>query len=634
MSKKHIKKQIQQQTKQYKKDGSFHLEFLNSEQKQAFDLYQKNDVTFLLGPAGSGKTHLAAGFGIANILTKEKAKLILSRPIVEAGEKLGYLPGPQPLDAKVLTPSGWKTMGEIKENDFVIGRDGNPSRVLKIFPQGKRMVYKILTTDGTSTEACLNHIWYTETLEDKKRKRKGCIKTTKEIMDSLKNNKNKINHFLPRNEAVKFDKKHLPLSPYTMGVILGDGCIGNSVSFANMDVELINKVSEEIKLLNCELTNNSKNITYNIKGNLKFKKTAKIVCLTNIKTNEVFKYESVGIASKIKNINKSTLGNRCKNNIVIDNFKYEFLPSNKRWTNPVKDILFNLGLENKKAKDKFVPDIYKFSSIEDRLEILRGILDTDGTVKKSGSVTFTTISKKLALDVCDIVRSLGGKATINIRDRRNKKNCFIKNRKIQARHISYSVYINLPENMNPFYITRKSNRFSCKYMHHVGIKSIEPICEKEVKCILIDSPEHLYLTDNFIVTHNTFEEKIAPYLIPLMHCFDDLVGKDSLNREFLNKNLEFLPIAYCRGVTFKNCVAILDEAQNATKAQIKLFLTRLGMNAKIVITGDPFQTDIGSNSGLMEIVNSLKDVNGIGIMQFTEKAIVRHPLIPEILKKI
>lgn len=132
----------------------------------------------------------------------------------------------------------------------------------------------------------------------------------------------------------------------------------------------------------------------------------------------------------------------------------------------------------------------------------------------------------------------------------------------------------------------------------------------------------------------TFEEKIAPYLIPLMHCFDDLVGKDSLNREFINKNLEFLPIAYCRGVTFKNCIAVLDEAQNATKTQIKLFLTRLGMNAKVIITGDPYQTDIGQNSGLMEVVESLKDVNGIGIMQFSEKAIVRHPLIPEILKRV
>lgn len=132
----------------------------------------------------------------------------------------------------------------------------------------------------------------------------------------------------------------------------------------------------------------------------------------------------------------------------------------------------------------------------------------------------------------------------------------------------------------------------------------------------------------------TFEEKIAPYLIPLMHCFDDLVGKDSLNREFVNKNLEFLPIAYCRGVTFKNCIAILDEAQNATKTQIKLFLTRLGMNAKIIITGDPFQTDLGQASGLMEVINSLKDVNNIGIINFTEKAIVRHPLIPEILRRI
>ena len=132
----------------------------------------------------------------------------------------------------------------------------------------------------------------------------------------------------------------------------------------------------------------------------------------------------------------------------------------------------------------------------------------------------------------------------------------------------------------------------------------------------------------------TFEEKIAPYLIPLMHCFDDLVGKDSLNRELINKNLEFLPLAYCRGITFKNCVAILDEAQNATKTQIKLFLTRLGMNAKIIITGDPLQTDLGNQSGLMEVVNGLKDVNGIGIMNFSEKSIVRHPLIPEILRRI
>jgi phosphate starvation-inducible PhoH-like protein len=132
----------------------------------------------------------------------------------------------------------------------------------------------------------------------------------------------------------------------------------------------------------------------------------------------------------------------------------------------------------------------------------------------------------------------------------------------------------------------------------------------------------------------SFEEKISPYLIPMVSCFDDLVGKNGLQRDMLNESLQTIPLGFLRGVTFKNCVAILDEAQNATYAQIKLYLTRIGINSKIIITGDASQSDIGSQSGLMDVVDRLKGTKGIGIVTFTENAIVRHPLIPEILRKI
>jgi phosphate starvation-inducible PhoH-like protein len=84
---------------------------------------------------------------------------MISRPIVEAGEKLGFLPGPQPLTASVLTASGWTTMGQIKLGDKVIGRDGLPTEVIGVYPKGKKDTYKVTTTDGTSTECCLDHLW-------------------------------------------------------------------------------------------------------------------------------------------------------------------------------------------------------------------------------------------------------------------------------------------------------------------------------------------------------------------------------------------------------------------------------------------------------------------------------------------
>jgi len=132
----------------------------------------------------------------------------------------------------------------------------------------------------------------------------------------------------------------------------------------------------------------------------------------------------------------------------------------------------------------------------------------------------------------------------------------------------------------------------------------------------------------------TADEKLHPYMIPIYDTLEDLIGKDGLQRESVNKCLEVAPIAFLRGRTFKNSIAILDEAQNSTKTQLKLFLTRIGMNSKLLITGDPKQSDLGSGSGLMEVVDKLRGTQGIGIIEFSPEAIVRHPIINSIIKKI
>jgi len=616
-----------------KKSRGFHLEFLNAAQRSIWSDLEKNDIIFLLGSAGTGKTFIATAYSIYSFLRKETSKIMISRPIVEAGEKLGFLPGPQPLTAKVLTANGWTTMGQIKFGDRVIGRDGMPTEVVGIYPKGKKDTYKVTTTDGTSTECCLDHLWYTHTAEDKKRNRNGSVKSTKQILETLKTNNGKINHFLPRNEAVHYDKKELPLSPYVLGVLLGDGSFSHNISFSNTDKELVDKVDKELIKNKCFVTNNYKNITYNIRSNVFNNKTARRVKLTNVETGFFEEYHSVGLAAKESNLKSGTFSSRCNRSCVIENTKYEFLPKTSRWSNPVKDIIENLGLSRKKALDKFIPNEYKYSSINDRLELLRGLMDCDGTVKKTGEASYTTISEKLALDVIELVRSLGGRATLRKRNRVGKQSK-LADRLITSRHPSYEFTISLPEKMNPFYISRKSKRFSSKYIHRVGIASIEKVGHEEVQCIKVDNPEHLYLTNDFIVTHNTFEEKVHPYMLPIYDTLDELVGKEGPQRMALNRSLEVAPLAYLRGRTFKHSVCLLDEAQNCTYTQIKLFLTRIGEGSKLIITGDPFQSDLGGKVALMEIVEKLSDVKNIAVIKIGDESIVRHPIIGDITSRI
>ncbi len=130
------------------------------------------------------------------------------------------------------------------------------------------------------------------------------------------------------------------------------------------------------------------------------------------------------------------------------------------------------------------------------------------------------------------------------------------------------------------------------------------------------------------------QTKVDPYLRPLYDALQEMLGLETYAKYMERGSIEIAPLAYMRGRTLSNSFIILDEAQNATREQMKMFLTRLGDGSKMVITGDVTQTDLpdGKKSGLSDAVNVLKDVEGIGIIQLNDKDVVRNPLVMKIVR--
>ena len=130
------------------------------------------------------------------------------------------------------------------------------------------------------------------------------------------------------------------------------------------------------------------------------------------------------------------------------------------------------------------------------------------------------------------------------------------------------------------------------------------------------------------------KEKVDPYLRPLYDALYELFGADKIDKKIETGEIEIAPLAFMRGRTLKNCFAILDEAQNATETQIKMFLTRIGENSKLVVNGDPSQVDLinKTHSGLIRSKEILKNLKEIKIIEFDHNDVVRHPLVSKIIK--
>lgn len=383
--------------------------------------------------------------------------------IMDTGQALA-----QPLTAKVLTPTGWKQMGDIAIGDDVITVDGTPTKVTGIYPQGVKKIYKVYFSDGSFTKCTADHLWTTQTQyernackkflqrnPEKSAEKYWTVKQTSEIMQTLRCKSTwSKNHMIPMVKPVQFCRRNVKIDPYLMGLILGDGNIREtSVGYTTADSWIV----EEIRRIVLPLG------------------------LNIIKNEHVRKDGQPNYDYRISAGLKGRTGRGHKSNVVL-NAMHEY------------------GLVGKRAWEKFVPEDYLFNTPEIRISVLQGLMDSDGTIssnEKVGTVHFVTTSRKLADNVIFIVQSMGG--TVHV------KTTYGTTPAGKPGRLQYKVTIRLPNGINPFRLPRKAElvRDKIKYIPKRYINKIEYCGEEEAQCIMVAHDKHLYITDNFIVTHNT-----------------------------------------------------------------------------------------------------------------------------------
>ena len=163
--------------------------------------------------------------------------------------------------------------------------------------------------------------------------------------------------------------------------------------------------------------------------------------------------------------------------------------------------------------------------------------------------------------------------------------------------------------------------------------AVNMLMEKKIDRVILSRPA-VEAGEKLGFLPGDMKEKVDPYLRPLYDALYELFGADKIDKKIDSGEIEIAPLAFMRGRTLKNCFAILDEAQNATETQIKMFLTRIGENSKLVVNGDPSQIDLinKSQSGLIKSKKILKHLKEIKIIEFDHKDVVRHPLVSKIIR--
>ena len=368
----------------------------------------------------------------------------------------------QPISEPVLTENGWKKMGDIVAGMKVYGVDGQLHNVIGVYPQGVKDVYEVTFNDGTSTRCGLEHLWKVYTAKQRQKNLKNhnedhykilplseILKDYKKEYYNKKENRyyNSHKYFIPLCKPINFNSNiNLPVDPYVLGLLIGDGGFTrNVISFTNGEKEIIDQLCELVK--------------------------------------------PIGITLRSKKYN---------NHIQV------FLIKDKECEgkfNPLVQSLKELNLYGCDSRQKFIPDIYKYSDIESRAKLLSGIINTDGSVDRPSctSINISTYSKRLAYDIADIARSLGYKASVHFHDRTNEDST-----SKYEKEIEYTIrlmsndwsLLSLSNKHKSLLRTLPNKRDKC-------IVNIEKVGSEECQCIYIDSDDHLYITKDYIVTHNT-----------------------------------------------------------------------------------------------------------------------------------
>jgi replicative DNA helicase len=351
----------------------------------------------------------------------------------------------QPLDARVRTRTGWKTMGELEVGDALASIDGRPSIVTGIHPQGVRPVHRIRFSDGRSTECCDEHLWRVHCRHWAEPR----VLSTAEIRVLLTRKRYQGRLWIDRHDGRFGHSDPLPVDPWLLGCLLGDGNLtgGGSVRFAT--------ASPRIRELVAERAGPGLEVTH--AGDYDYR-----------------------IVRRDRGRVPGHLGAQ---------------------PNPLRVALEVLGLSGLPSDLKFIPRPYLEAGREQRLDLLRGLLDTDGWVERWGSVRLSTTSRRLADDVCELVRSLGGWCSVTSKQPhfRNVAGLRVPGATAYVCHISH------PEPRSLFLLADKQSRAPARWRRQkrLTITAIEPSREAPCQCISVSHPSRLYVTDGDVVTHNT-----------------------------------------------------------------------------------------------------------------------------------
>lgn len=356
----------------------------------------------------------------------------------------------QPTDMVIPTPSGYKRFGDLKVGDEVFDRLGKPTKVTGVYPKGKLKAFEVTLADGRKTICNDDHLWSYFT----SRNNLKTVALSTMIEKGLKkqksrNNETSTRYKIPTHKAVAYPEKQLPIDPYVIGAFLGDGCLtGKYLEFSSQDEQIVKRIADTMGYTYKKYSN--KNYTW------------------------VFHKDGIRVQSK--------------------------------------DITNQLEEMNGYSYQKRIPDIYMISSIEQRLDLIKGLFDTDGCIVNDQrfSVNYTTTSLGMAHSVKEVLQSLGWTSTI-LRDQRSDRRTY------------YSVrpMIDNNDKQNLFFVDRKveismsAEKIAKNRLYdRVGIVDIKSLNKEiEMQCIMVDNDEHLYLCNDFIVTHNTFTISVLGELI-------------------------------------------------------------------------------------------------------------------------
>jgi len=349
----------------------------------------------------------------------------------------------QPLDASVLTPTGYVPMVEVQPGSFVIGADGGPKRVLAVFPQGTKPVFRVRFTDGATVECCDEHLWFTTTRAESKRPdSRGSVKALSEIRESLRvpGEPDRLNHGIPFVAPIEFAPRSRPLllPPYLLGLLLGDD------SFRNICIRSDSAEADLHKRLVSHLPASEKGL------------------------------------GQLQHTRSADPGRRSRTRSALQQY----------------------GLYGLSSLEKFIPEDYLYATVEERLDLLRGLLDTDGSVVVPGGqlVEYSTSSLRLAEQVIWLVRSLGG-----LISHRERVTTYVYRGERRTGAPAHKIRISFPNGMVPVSSKKHLARWNADAQRFLGrfIESVEPAGEKPCQCILVESDDHLYVTGDFVLTHNT-----------------------------------------------------------------------------------------------------------------------------------